>query len=309
MPLFFYGMFSVFSGQIFYNSWIYQLFNLLFASLPIVYYAVMDREMPIEELMANPKHYILGIKGLLFSTHKFWQWIFEACLQAMIILLVSLFSLCYTTGRKHYGQVDPMSVAAVMVFGMVVVFVNVKVFLFSYSHSIFSLTINVFSILLYYLVSALITDWFPIYETLDNFDSLKATYMMFSNPNAYLAFLVMIFSGFFLQPLLSFYYVSLKRVWQKNQEPHKRHGLQEIGLSTAINEGQQEEDEEDHEGEDFDDVPAREEPIHVAQGRIRRRNWYLDTGFAFSGESGHAPQLTDPQMFKFVHGHSMAQKD
>lgn len=259
MPLFFYGMFSVFSGQIFYNSWIYQLFNLLFASLPIVYYAVMDREMPVEELMQNPKHYILGIKGLLFSTHKFWQWIFEACLQSMIILLICLFSLCYTTGRKHYGQIDPMSVAAVMVFGMVVVFVNVKVFLFSYSHTVYSIIITTFSTLLYYLVSAIITDWFPIYDTLDNFDSYKATYMMFSNPNAYLAFIITVFCGFFLQPLLKFYYVTIKRIWELNQQDRKS-VPQEIGLGLSINDGDEEEE------------PAKEEPIYSVQSRIRRRN-------------------------------------
>jgi phospholipid-transporting ATPase len=256
MPLFFYGMFSVFSGQIFYNTWVYQLFNLLFASLPIVVYAVLDREMDKSELMSDPKHYILGLKGLLFSTQKFWQWIFEACIQAMIILVISLFALCYTTGRKHYGQMDPMSVAAVMVFGMVVVYVNLKVFLFSYSHSILSISLILFSILFYYFISALITEWFPISDTLDNFDSYKATYMMFSNPNSYIAFLVLVFTGFFLQPLIIFYYIAVKRLFG-NRDRSFVGKSQEIGLATSIN------------VETIDD-PSIEEPVQVVQRNIRR---------------------------------------
>ena len=258
MPLFFYGMFSVFSGQIFYNIWLYQLFNLFFASLPIVIYAVMDREMDPAELLSNPKHYVLGLKGLLFSTQKFWQWIFEACIQSMIILVISLFALCYTPGRKHIGHMDPMSVAAVMVYGMVVVYVNLKVFLFSYSHSIISVSVILFSILMYYFMSALITEWFPISDTLDNFDSYKATYMMFSNPNTYIAFIVLVFTGFFLQPLIVFYYIAIKRILNSRSEDYST-SKQEIGLATSIN------------AENLDEPPI-EEPVPYMPRAIRRSN-------------------------------------
>ena len=73
MPLFFYGILSVFSGQMFYNTWIYQLFNLIFASGPIVVYAVFDKEMAPEKLLSNPNFYKLGMQGKLFSTRKFWE--------------------------------------------------------------------------------------------------------------------------------------------------------------------------------------------------------------------------------------------
>jgi magnesium-transporting ATPase (P-type) len=186
-----------------------------------MYYAIMDREMTNEKLLSSPKHYELGIKGLLFSTTKFWEWILEACLQGMLILIVSLFAVCYTTGRKHEGQIDPMSVASVMAFGMVVIFVNLKVFLFSYSHSVFSIIILLLSVFSYYFISAIITDWFPISAFFDNFDSHGATSMMFGNPNVFIAMIMLVYLGFFLQPIGKFFFSAFKKIRGRKVGPMK----------------------------------------------------------------------------------------
>lgn len=270
IPLFYYGIFSAFSGQIFYNAWIYQLFNMFFASLPIMYYAIMDRELPNEALLLDPIHYELGFKGLLFSSSKFWEWILEACLQGLLILLISVFALCYTTGSKHDGQIDPMSVATVLVYGMVVIFVNIKVFLFSYSHTIYSILIQLLSILSYFFISFIITDWFPISAVFDNFDSHGATSMMFSNPNTYIVTVLLIYLGFFLQPLGRFFFKVYKKL--KN----KKVNVEDVG-EMSVN---RIEDKRmwDKERDDDDECNCKV---------------YLDTGFAFSGDAGDAPQITN----------------
>ncbi|OMJ88057.1 hypothetical protein SteCoe_10131 [Stentor coeruleus] len=276
MPLFFYGMFSVFSGQSFYNTWIYQLFNLFFASGPIVIYAVIDKEMDYKKLLSDPVYYKIGLIGELFSTQKFWEWILEAIAQSMFILIVSVFALCDITGMKNTGKIDPMSVAAVMVYGLVVTFVNVKVLLFSYAHTVFSIGVIILSIMSYYFISAIITDWMPINETLDNFDSYGATGMMLSNPNSYIAFIIVIYSGFFWQPMYSFIKVVFERALTNKTSPKDK---QSISMSEAINIYEE----------------SKEKPDFM---KLRRRNFYIDTGYAFSGEAGHAPQLTDPSFFK-----------
>jgi phospholipid-transporting ATPase len=276
MPLFFYGMFSVFSGQSFYNTWIYQLFNLFFASGPIVIYAVIDKEMDYKKLLSDPVYYKIGLIGELFSTQKFWEWILEAIAQSMFILIVSVFALCDNSGMKNTGKIDPMSVAAVMVYGLVVTFVNVKVLLFSYAHTVFSIGVIILSIMSYYFISAIITDWMPINETLDNFDSYGATGMMLSNPNSYIAFIIVIYSGFFWQPMYSFIKVVFERALTNKTSPKDK---QSISMSEAINIYEE----------------SKEKPDFM---KLRRRNFYIDTGYAFSGEAGHAPQLTDPSFFK-----------
>lgn len=71
MPLFFYGIFSAYSGQPFYNTWLYQLYNMMFSAFPIITYAIFDREIPYSTLQNEPKYYKIGLKGELFNTNVF----------------------------------------------------------------------------------------------------------------------------------------------------------------------------------------------------------------------------------------------
>mmetsp|Transcript_8609 Transcript_8609/g.8565 ORF Transcript_8609/g.8565 Transcript_8609/m.8565 type:complete len:323 (+) Transcript_8609:2039-3007(+) len=158
MPVFFYGMFSVYSGQLLYNQWTYQVFNLLFASLPIVIYAVFDKETEYEVLENDSKHYKLGLRGRLFTTSAFWFWILEATLQGLVICMISLNAICTVSGEWESGRMDSMYVFSVLVMGLVIIVVNIKIVLFSYIHFWFSLVIVAISILLYFFVSAIITE-------------------------------------------------------------------------------------------------------------------------------------------------------
>jgi phospholipid-transporting ATPase len=54
MPQFWYGIMSVFSGQTFYEQWLYQSYNLIFTGLLNVWFAIFDQEHPREELRSNP---------------------------------------------------------------------------------------------------------------------------------------------------------------------------------------------------------------------------------------------------------------
>ena len=56
-------MFDIFSGQTLYDAYLYQLFNLFYASMPIVIYAVFDEEYPSAFLDQAPQAYLKGIKG------------------------------------------------------------------------------------------------------------------------------------------------------------------------------------------------------------------------------------------------------
>jgi phospholipid-transporting ATPase len=54
MPFFWFGIFSAFSGQIIYNNWMYQVFNVIFAAFPIMVYAIFDKELDYYELERKP---------------------------------------------------------------------------------------------------------------------------------------------------------------------------------------------------------------------------------------------------------------
>lgn len=46
MPLFIFGFKNAFSGQSFYEQWIYQMFNIIFTCFPVIWYAIFDFEFP-----------------------------------------------------------------------------------------------------------------------------------------------------------------------------------------------------------------------------------------------------------------------
>jgi len=65
-------MFNWFSGQTLYDAYLYQLFNLFYASMPIVVYAVFDEEYSSSFLDKAPQAYKQGMLGTfnLFISYK-----------------------------------------------------------------------------------------------------------------------------------------------------------------------------------------------------------------------------------------------
>jgi phospholipid-transporting ATPase len=88
MPQFWYGILSVFSGQTFYEQWLYQSYNLVFTGLPNIWYAIFDQEKPREELRSNPAIYYKGVgqENKLFDRRTFWRFNFYACFKALFIV-------------------------------------------------------------------------------------------------------------------------------------------------------------------------------------------------------------------------------
>ena len=56
-PMFWYGIVSVYSNVMFYDTYLYNMYNLFFTSLPIMYFGVFDYEFTKEELLTVSKHY------------------------------------------------------------------------------------------------------------------------------------------------------------------------------------------------------------------------------------------------------------
>ena len=64
---------------------IYQLFNLVFASLPIIIYAVFDQEFEDTFLETHPEYYKPGIRDNFFNFKLFWYWFASATIQSVFI--------------------------------------------------------------------------------------------------------------------------------------------------------------------------------------------------------------------------------
>ncbi len=60
MPQFWYGALNTFSGQTIYEQWIYQLYNIVFTALPVMWYAFQDSEYERMKLLDEPELYEAG---------------------------------------------------------------------------------------------------------------------------------------------------------------------------------------------------------------------------------------------------------
>lgn len=75
-PLFWYGFVSVFSGLFFYESMLYQLYNVFYSTAPIAFYAIFDLQFEKKVFLKQAKHYKIGFRDECFNKWVFWRWIF-----------------------------------------------------------------------------------------------------------------------------------------------------------------------------------------------------------------------------------------
>ena len=52
-PQFWYGFYSAFSGQVFYEKWIYQIFNIIFTAYPVMIFALFDYQFEKTKFMSR----------------------------------------------------------------------------------------------------------------------------------------------------------------------------------------------------------------------------------------------------------------
>ena len=57
-----------------YEAWIYQLYNLILTTFPVVWFSLFDFEHEKEVFLSDPRLYRIGIRGTCFSTKIFWKW-------------------------------------------------------------------------------------------------------------------------------------------------------------------------------------------------------------------------------------------
>lgn len=81
MCIFWYGVASSYSGVNIFEQWLYQLYNIVFTALPIMWFAVFDYEYPKEVLDRDPKYYIYVTNPTL-TNYRFGRWVFYSVWQS-----------------------------------------------------------------------------------------------------------------------------------------------------------------------------------------------------------------------------------
>lgn len=179
MPQFWFGCVSLFSGQTLYDPWIYQLFNIVFTSWPIIWFGCMDSEIEHKELLRNTNYYKQGMKNFLFNTMRFWKYVVVACIQSLLIFLFCFYSNSYAIDQSG-RNVDLWLVGSIC-YHAVVIIVNIRILTGTKSHTVFSFWLVILTILSYNL-TVLIMSHHTMFENFNNFkmmnDNLKTHFLI-----------------------------------------------------------------------------------------------------------------------------------
>lgn len=146
MPQFVLGFYSYFSGIPLYDSYIYQLYNLIFTSIPIIIYGIFDKDAYYKRLENDVRMYFIGMRSLNFSLRKIVITIGSGILQGIIILLGSVFLLECSFYKD--SQIDIYSIGSIIYFICVIV-VNLRLFFISGEITILSAMSIILSIFSY----------------------------------------------------------------------------------------------------------------------------------------------------------------
>ncbi|PHJ16525.1 phospholipid-translocating p-type flippase subfamily protein [Cystoisospora suis] len=132
LPLFFYGLISLFSGQKFYYEFLYQMYNVVFTAIPITLYGVLDQDVDKKLSLKYPQLYRCGQMDLYLNLKVFLKWAANGVWHAVVIFAIptlgfAFFAIPTTTGRP----LDIWMIGLLM-FIMNMIVVNIKVLLESY---------------------------------------------------------------------------------------------------------------------------------------------------------------------------------
>jgi phospholipid-transporting ATPase len=165
IPQFWFGIYSLFSGQTLYDPWIYQLYNILFTSLPIIWFGIYDLESDHEFLETSDKHYTQGLIGKLFHPIRFWKWVLTGTLQGLILFVFYFFSF---NGIDEDGKSQNLwSVGSMIYFGIILA-ANLRLLYTTNNHTWISFSLIFISIFSYFVV-LFIMSLFKNFENLNNF--------------------------------------------------------------------------------------------------------------------------------------------
>ena len=135
--------------MLFRSDWLYQLYNTIFTTAPIVYFAVLDKEYERDEFLNNTELYQSSRKWEYFNNWVFWRWMRDGAWQGFVILVVPIFVFANNASSTK-GLLEDLGFIGGIVFTLVVVIVNLKILIAYNTHTIGSLFLTLGSIGIYY---------------------------------------------------------------------------------------------------------------------------------------------------------------
>eukprot|EP00743_Colponemidia_sp_Colp-15_P004663 GILK01005024.1.p1 GENE.GILK01005024.1~~GILK01005024.1.p1 ORF type:complete len:1174 (-),score=231.08 GILK01005024.1:215-3736(-) len=281
-PMFYFGVFSAFSGQPFYNAWVYQLYNILYTAMPIVIYSIFDRDIEYKTLESTPKLYEPGLQGALFNTKVFWQYVSNGFWHAAVILAVPMMAYARVSTRPD-GQMEDLWLLGSVIYAAVVIICNLKLALEMNAWTNIAFIVMFVSVSSYFVT---MTIFAGVAVKLDIYGVMAH---LWTSPAFYFCMLLLpvvaLMRDFVWKAYSRFFHADVKHVIQESQYlARKRKFVSE---------------------QPFLDTESYLEKYNYKKDPSKSTIWNSfaaeqdkHTGFAFSQEPGQTPQITDEQYYK-----------
>ncbi|KAL4432018.1 hypothetical protein ABPG74_017754 [Tetrahymena malaccensis] len=232
LPQFWYGFYNGFSAQFLYDLWIFQMYNIVFTSAPIVVFALFDKEYKGKFLQQNPYPYYLGgILNEYFDKKTFWQQFLIAILQSALIGIC-----CIQIFDTSLDNLDTyMLLVGNFMYSNVIIISNIKIFLISKCITPLLIAFTVGSILIYFII-------FKLLNSLVFLDGYHIFNRLYGQIEVWLGHVFIVIGCL----LIDYIIVNFKRItYQLNQNEESIKKIiqipfQKIRLSYSINQNQSE---------------------------------------------------------------------
>jgi len=84
LPQFYFSWFNGFSGQTLYDSWIITVYNMIFTALPVIFFAIFDKDINEEDLEKYPELYNRSKDNKDLNAKTFFLWMVNAVWHSLV---------------------------------------------------------------------------------------------------------------------------------------------------------------------------------------------------------------------------------
>ncbi|KAH7528825.1 hypothetical protein FEM48_Zijuj05G0113700 [Ziziphus jujuba var. spinosa] len=162
--IFFFEIYTSFSGQTLYNDWYLSLYNVFFTSLPVIALGVFDQDVSARLCLKFPLLYQEGVQNVLFSWVRILGWAFNGTITAVMVFFFCTRAMDFQAFREG-GELASMEIFGATMYSCVVWVVNCQMAL---SISYFTFIQHIFiwgSIAFWYVFQLIYGAISPSYST------------------------------------------------------------------------------------------------------------------------------------------------
>ncbi|KAM7251337.1 hypothetical protein ACFE04_023220 [Oxalis oulophora] len=114
LTLFYYELYTKFSGQVIYDDWYMVMFNVMLTSLPVISLGVFEQDVSSEVCLQFPALYRQGQMNIYFSWSRIIGWILNGVVASLTIFLANIYILSPAAFHSSGETADIQHLGAIM---------------------------------------------------------------------------------------------------------------------------------------------------------------------------------------------------